>query len=527
MECGLCSRAYNKTRNPVCVYCAQATLYNDRVEHVKLLLAREKTHAHAEAIVRPGNDGVLAALPQDADWDAISNGVKDQALSRMKGELERVDAKIADIETQARSLRQFMVAYKEYLGDKKRENAKRRGEIGLERKEFMLRRELVPEPVHSAARRASRHLAKTHTRTVDARAYVCKYTSNLSGLRQVKDKLGVPTGRYSLHGLILPNLKDLISSHAGYAEGAETEHHEHINACLDNVCRLLGLWCHYLSVRLPAEIVLPHPDFPHSAILLERSSYKGSDPAYPGDLGNHSSSSSTSRLKRDPRPSTRARLLHLDRPLAALEKEDRKTFGLFLEGVVLLSWDIAWLCRSQGITSVTSFDDVCNIGHNLYLLFRAQEAAFNTRPSLKRNDTAGTDVRVHSNKVMTKAAPAQTPIRFGSYSHGSTVNCLSSAEGAAYMQEWRKLQPHRLVDQLRQHFATEMTGVGWDVVSEFDLDAAREDEMPVLVGVVSRLAPAGKVLEAPTNSAATVTKQGDEDRKANGWMKVRGRSGDV
>ncbi|KAK6434714.1 hypothetical protein LTR95_009098 [Oleoguttula sp. CCFEE 5521] len=445
----------------------------------------------------------------------------------MKGELERVDARIADIETQAQSLRQSMVAYKEYLVDKKRENAKRRGEVDIECKELMLRRDTVPDPVHSAARRAARHLAKTHTRTVDARAYVCKYTSNLSGLRQVKDKLGVPTGRYSLHGLVLPTLKDLIGSHAGYAEGVQGEHHEHINACLDHVCRLLGLWCHYLSVRLPAEIVLPHSEFPHSAILLERSSYKGSDPAYPGDLGSHSSSSSTSRLKRDPRPSTRARLLHLDRPLAALEKEDRKTFGLFVEGVVLLSWNIAWLCRSQGITSVTSFDGVCNIGNKLYHLFRAQEVAFNPRPSLNRNDTAGTDVTVRSNKIITKAAPTQRPIRFGSYSHGSTVNSLSSAEGAAYMQEWRKLQPHRLVDQLKQHFAAEMTGVGWDVVSEFDLDAEREDEMPVLVGGASRLAAAGKTDEASTDSAAAVAKQGDEDRKANGWMKVRGRSGDV
>ncbi|OQO00372.1 hypothetical protein B0A48_13720 [Cryoendolithus antarcticus] len=497
MECDLCNRAYNKSRKPVCVACAQATLYSDRVEHVKLLLAREKAHAHAEAIVRPGNDGVLAALPQDADWDAISHGVKGQALSRMKGELERVDARIADVETQAQSLRQCMVAYKEYLEDKKRENAKRRGEIGIERKELMLRREIVPEPVHSAERRAARHLAKTHTRTVDARAYVCKYTSNLSGLRQVKDRLGVPTGRYSLHGLVLPTLKDLIGSHAGYAEGVQ------------------------------AEIVLPHSEFPHSAILLERSSYKGSDPAYPGDLGSHSSASSTSRLKRDPRPSTRARLLYLDRPLAALEKEDRKTFGLFLEGVVLLSWNIAWLCRSQGITSVTSFDDVCNIGHNLYLLFRAQEAAFNSRPSLNRNDTAGTDVTVRSDKIITKAAPTQTPIRFGSYSHGSTVNSLSSAQGAAYIQEWRKLQPHRLVDQLKQHFAAEMTGVGWDVVSEFDLDAEREDETPVLVGGASRLASAGTGVGVSNDSAATMAKQGDEDRKANGWMKVRGRSGDV
>ncbi|KAK6430149.1 hypothetical protein LTR95_013700 [Oleoguttula sp. CCFEE 5521] len=520
MECSLCDRAYTKTRKPT-------TLYNDRVEHVKLLLGREKAQAHAEAIVRPGNDGVLAALPQDADWDAISAGVKGQTLSRMRGELARVDARIADIETQAQSLRQSMVAYKDYLEDKKRENSERRAEIGVERRELALRRKTVPEPVHSVARRAARHLAKTHTRTVDARAYVCKYISNLNGIRQVKDKLGQATGRYSLHGLALPGLKDMISSRAQYDEGMETEHHEHINASLDNVCRLLSLWCHYLSVRLPAEIVLPHPDFPHSAILLERSSYKGSDPTYPGDLHNHSSSSSTSRLRRDPRPSLRARLLHLDRPLAALEKEDRKTFGLFVEGVVLLAWNIAWLCRSQGITSVTSFDAVCDIGHNLHLLFRAQEAAVNTRPAINRNDTAATDLTVRTHKTNTKPAPAPAPIRFGSYSHGSTVNSLSSAEGAAYMQEWRKLQPHRLVDQLKQYFAAEMTGVGWDVVSEFDLDAERDDEMPVLVGEAARLASAGKGPEVSPDSAAAVAKQGDDDRKANGWMKVRGRSGDV
>lgn len=53
-----------------------------------------------------------------------------------------------------------------------------------------------------------------------------------------------------------------------------------------------------------------------------------------------------------------------------LAKEDPSTYSLFIEGVVLLAYNIAWACCTQGVPigDKTSYEDVCNMGRNLYSL---------------------------------------------------------------------------------------------------------------------------------------------------------------
>lgn len=531
MECYLCANAYSKTRKPICASCAQATLYDPRLRQATSLLSRENAHTHAEAIVRPGNDGILAALPQDADWDAIASGVKTNSRDRAEIEKQRVEARIVGITEQAELLRKQIEDYRLYAGDTRRKHEARRQEIAKGREELNKRKPLAIDPVKHAIRKTSQRLDKAHSRTVNARAYLCRHTSLLCRLRQVKDKHGRHTGQIELDGLTIPNLKEFSNrleraNAAGKNTDADTpgvQHFEHINACLDSVCHLLGMWCHYLSIRLPAEIILPHADFPHSAILPEKSSYKGFDPIYPAILSSHSTSPSASHLIHDQHDAPRPRLLHLDRPLARLAKEDTKAFGLFVEGVMLLAWNIAWLCRSQGIDKVDNFESVCDMGRNLYLLARAQDASNALRPSLDRPDTTATEASARTKKSTTTRP--QASVGFGSYTHGNLHHFLAGASGAALMQNWRLAQPHRLIDKLRNYLLNEITGAEWDVLSDGDFDDERADEVPVLVGGAKR-----KVLQNrhPAMSVMTVAADADgRPRGEAGWMKVRGRNGDA
>jgi hypothetical protein len=97
------------------VTCAQATLYEPRIRQITGLLDRENAHTHTEAIVRPGNDGVLAALPQDADWDAITNAVKKHSSERARAEHTRVQTRIDAITEQADVLRRQLEDHKTYM----------------------------------------------------------------------------------------------------------------------------------------------------------------------------------------------------------------------------------------------------------------------------------------------------------------------------------------------------------------------------------------------------------------------------
>lgn len=519
--CDICNRDFDRTRKPLCVTCAQVTLYESRVRQVTGLLDRENAHTHTEAIVRPGNDGVLAALPQDADWDAITNAVKKHSSERAQAEQARVEIRIEAITEQAEVLKRQVEEHKKYIEELRHNNEVRRQEIFREQQELGKRKPLALGPVQVAKQKAAQRLDRIHGRTVDARSYICRHSSSLNGVHQLRDARGKHVGRYELNGLTIPNLKELNSAleDAGHSNKDQaSEYYTHVNACLENICHLLGVWCHYLSIRLPAEIILPHSDFPHPAILSEKSSYKATNIAYPATLAHQSSSPSASRILQEQRDQPRPRLLHLNRPLALLAKQDPKAFGLFVEGVMLLAWDLAWLCRSQGITTINSFDDVCDIGRNIWLLSIAQQSSASDR---ERRDKGTSDGGSRVRK------PAGETLRFGSFSHGNLRHCIASHEGASLMQDWRLSQPHRLIDKLRNHLLIEITGAEWDVVDDNDFADEDEDELAVLVGGSRPNAkesrhPAMSVMSVATHVDAFPSKKG-----GNGWTKVRGRSEDI
>jgi hypothetical protein len=517
--CSICARGFDRTRKPLCVACAQTTLYESRVRQVTGLLDRENAHTHTEAIVRPGNDGVLAALPQDADWDAITNAVKKHSSERATAEQTRVETRIQAITEQADTLRQQVEDHKKYIEELRPTNELRRQEVLRERQELARRRPLALGPVQSAKQKAAQRLDRIHRRTVDDRAYICRHSASLNGVRRLRDAHGKHLGRYELNGLTIPNLKELNSAVEEVSlSGSEImgEYHTHVNTCLENVCRLLGVWCHYLSIRLPAEIIPTHSDFPHPAILSERSSYKATNLVYPATLSNQPSSPSTSRVMQDQRGLPRPRVLHLDRPLAQLAKQDPKAFGLFVEGTMLLAWDLAWLCRSQGIATINTFDDVCDIGRNIWLLSLAPQNSASDRDRRDRGASEGTS-RV--------SQPAVHTLRFGSFSHGNRRHFLAGPEGLALMQDWRLSQPHRLIDKLRNHLLIELTGAEWDVVDDDDFDD--DDELAVLVDGSHRNALESRHPTMSVMSVATHAEMDTKQRGGNGWTKVRGRSEDV
>lgn len=520
MECDICDRTFDQTRRPFCPSCAQATLYEPRVRQVTALLDRENAHTHSEAIVRPGNDGVLAALPQDADWDAITSAVKKHGAERTRAEQERTEARIAAITQQADALRSQMEEHKRHIEDTKRRNENRREELATEIQQLAARRPQAVGPVQSARQKAAQRVERVHVKTVDARAYICRHSSSLNGIHQLRDAQGRHTGRYELNGLVLPKLKELNAAPGEMDSSSDRkrsnvpgfEHHDHVNACLDNICHLLGVWCHYLSIRLPAEIILPHSDFPHAAILSEKSSYKASNIPYPATLASHPSSPSASRFLQEQRQLPRPRLLHLDRPLSRLYKEDNKTFAMFVEGVVMLAWDIAWLCRSQGVTTINGFDDVCDIGRNIWLLAHAQQHHRRDREQEGKS------------RAVKQAG-------FGSFSHSNLRYCLVGNEGAAIMQDWRLSQPHRLVDKLRNHLILEITGAEWDVLDEDDFGDLERASAPATEGQPGASIDASTIFVGgsqgksfdPAMSVISVAPQEARAKGESGWMKVRDR----
>lgn len=509
MECDVCSRDFAGRRKPLCASCAQAILYEPRRHQVTGLLNREEAHTYAEAVIRPGNDGILASLPANADFDAITTGVRSHAYERTKADIDATNYRVEQIVSRSEELKTQMEQYKRSITEQRDNIERRREELGSEQEELQKQKSRALDPVRSATKKASQRLEKTHTRITDARLLLCREAASSASLQKRKTSSG--RSEYTLGGLYVPDLKELNVRTQARSKpksvGGRTviEPHELVSETLDNIARLVNLSAHYLSVRLPAEIILPHEDFPRVVVMPEKSSYKFKNLPFPGISGSSSSSPAASRVldKNLPRP----RPLWLDRPLAQLMKEDSKAFGMYIEGVTLLAWDLAWLCRSQGFDHINTFEDFCNIGKNLWYLLVTQH-----RRSRSTKDQTST---------------------LGVFSHGSAQNNLSSAAGVEMMKDWSLGSSARIGDKVKKALSAEISGADWDFLDEREWDEEREYEVPVLVGGLqrpteSRHAAAMSVMSvAPHDGAAEDACSATDSKKAkknSGYVKVRGRN---
>ncbi|KAK4499252.1 hypothetical protein PRZ48_009765 [Zasmidium cellare] len=508
MECDICMRDFGGRRQPLCASCAHARLYGPRIQQAGALLEREHSHRHADAVIRPGNDGVLAALPEDVDFDAITAGMKKHSHDRAQAERQATDNRVNLIVNKAEELRSQMQAYKSKIESQKEDIEHRRKLLANERQEHEKQKPRAIEPVETAANKASQRLDKTHNRIVDCRVLLCREAALSSNLQRRKNAKG--RSEYTLGGIVIPDLRELNirtqPSNKATAVGGRTvaEPHDLVSEALDNVARLVNLTAHYLSVRLPAEIILPHEDFPRAVIMTDKSSYKHKNVPFPGISGSQSSSPAASRIidQNQPRP----RMLCLDRPLSQLVKDDPKAYGLFIEGVTLLAWNIAWLCKTQGLESITTFEDMCSMGKNLYQLL--------VSPSRKSQQKgADQEEKVKEN-------------RLGVFSHGTARHNLASSEGLDLFKEWKMPSTSRLADKLRSYLLAEISGAEWDLLEEREWDEEREDEKPVLVGG-SRRPQESKHVAMSVMTVAPLDDNDASDGKQkgnNGWMKVRGRN---
>lgn len=301
---------------------------------------------------------------------------------------------------------------------------------------------------------------------------------------------------------------------------------DQLTAVLEQISRLLALCCHYLSVRPPAQIILPHADSPHPAILPLLGSYQSTDFS---STRLQLSTVNLSASKSLERAVSRPRVLHLDRPLPKLNKEDFKTYGLFIEGVTLLAWDIAWLCKTQGVTNINAWEDVCPLGMNLWQLLFGHESARTPRPTLARNVSTATDVTARSSAKARQPSNNRMPppSPFGRLSHSSASYNLAGAEGTELLRAWRLAAPARLLDKVKSYLLTEMSGAEWEMLDEKEWNQDREDEEAVLVGDERRLADVKNAMSVMTFADAGDGQYDEAKGKGNsGWTKVRGRSGD-
>lgn len=237
----------------------------------------------------------------------------------------------------------------------------------------------------------------------------------------------------------------------------------------------------YLAIKLPAEITLPHRDYPNPTIFSLASSYRHGEVPFPGTVVLPPATTADQNSKHVPRP----RPLFIDKPLLTLAKEDQSQYSLFIEGVVLLAYDIAWACCTQGVPigDKTSYEEVCNMGRNLYNLLIGNQLTNHPNNRLAQASDAADVTKSPTDQLGGSSKPMM-----GRYSHGTTHTFLGSTEGTEFLRTFKLPNPVKLADRLKKKMLSDADGLDWEMLED---DAWAADE-PMENGVQWRVKTPGE-----------------------------------
>ncbi|KAF2806883.1 uncharacterized protein BDZ99DRAFT_500922 [Mytilinidion resinicola] len=535
MECTICTRAIGSELSPFnCATCARATLFPYRAQLAEVLLEREKEAKRVTAVVQ----GDESAETHYSIRNSHTTIMVDREKCTMGAELEQTKAETAliketttQINEHATMLHQQIEQARKDLAARKAVLAQRRSDLQSVGHNITARRKKELDKVQETIQKTEHSWDKYHSGTVKARVTLCEEAAKLSGLKQ-KWRKAKDGGLYDVYyigpGDTLPivDLRDL--NNASFFE---------VSASMTAVAQLVVQISHYLTVRLPAEITLAHRDYPLPTIFSPSSSYQSRDVPFPGSTPTASTSNSpdASRNFEHHRPLPHPRTLFIDRPLMDLATQDPQAYAMFLEGVSLLAYDVAWLCRTQGMQDeFNDWEDVCSMGKNLFRLLLEQ----GHRPETTRNDSLREPTSgAGRSQTGTPTQPSKASVKFGEFSHGTSHSFLGAAENAGYLRGW-KLTPPKIVDSLKAMLLADQQVQGWEVLDQKEWHGMDDviAEEPILVGPKRRNTgltdDTRSVMSVATSAAATaataaVETEGAGQGKArgvNGWTKLKSRT---
>ncbi|KAG6087352.1 hypothetical protein E4U15_007986 [Claviceps sp. LM218 group G6] len=428
MECSICYRRHDSQKLPfLCTVDARNHIYHGRLKNLQVILESESLRAQ---------------IDKSYTDDSPATSLAQKRLTEDRAE---------QILAAAQKLREEIKVARDEIRCRKEALARRRSDFASASDGLVQRRVKQQQELDKSIQVLRFRWAQKAEVTANTRAFLCTEAVKLYGLRRTK-RTG--SGRYDYHLGRVP-IFDLTAMDS---IGPEV-----ISTSLAHVAHILILVCHYLSIRLPAEVTLPHRDYPRPTIFNLNSSHQHSQVSFPSfapssQTANHMQMAGSQRVPR-PRP------LFIDKPLTQLAKEDPVTYSYFLEGVTLLAYNIAWLCCSQGVPigDTSSFENICSMGRNLYnFLTSAQAHDFHTF----QVEVPGWSANGEEQKERQELRQENQGNWLGRYSHGGAFYFLGSTEGSELIRSFKLPGPIKLADKLKKRLIGDAPTPDWELLDD-------------------------------------------------------------
>lgn len=520
MSCHICASSHS--RLPLlCPTCARNLLYRLRLENTQILLEKEALGRQVESSLSLDGSHKQSATTEGNRPDTDHESSRRWALQAISSQQATSSVRREDLNRQIEALNENIRAKKARISERKAALSRRRSDADSAQYQLEEREAATLTGIQNTSKRTEHLWHSLHSKTAEARIFLCREAAHIYGLRQKTSRRNDAGLAYVLGGISMVDLRDM--------NGATPAQ---ISTSLSNIARLLVLVSHYLSLRLPAEITLPHKNHPIPTIFSPAASYQSHEMP-DGAVGPRSvTSSPTTSKTRDTRAQPRPRPLLIDKPLPRLAKEDPGTYALFLEGATLLAWDVAWLSRTQGINLASdSWEDACNIGKSMWQLLVAPPA----QTSNLMRAFAGRDTQARIKP--TKDTPQTTIQRtksfpmLGHYSHGTAHSFLGASEGTEFIRSWKLPTPTKIADKLKSSLLGEMASAEWELLEEKEWDdGTTEPHQPAVSTAHNDLStpnsPVSQNKPSEDSNTQTSPQVSDEARRpkgTSGWTKLNSR----
>ncbi|KAI0178873.1 UV radiation resistance protein and autophagy-related subunit 14-domain-containing protein [Hypoxylon sp. FL1284] len=468
MNCDICQRAHHSKRLPfLCAVDARNEIYDGRLANARVLIEAGELESLVTKLLSVN----------DAGSTAPNKGRPSRAyLESCASEEHKAKDRTERIMAAADKLRDEVATARKEIDERKAVIARKKSDLAAASKGIVARQNRQIEETKTSIKMTRYSWDREYEAMTKYRAALSMEVAKLYRVQRVRR--GNPARfEYKIGGLDIIDLHNMNSAQP-----------ELISASLAHITHLLWLTSHYLAIRLPAEITLPHNDYPRPTIFSLSSSYHHGDVAFPG----------TSLLPPDPRDRQFAHVPHprplfIDKPLSTLAKEDPILHNSFVEAICLLAYNVVWLCRTQGVPvgdNSNNLEDYSCVGRNMYNLF--VNSSLPRHPQHMPDAGAGAapaSATAGNGDGSSPADISRSAPRMGLYSHGTAHTFLGTAAGADLTRGFRMPSSiAKLADRLKARLAREnpaasaVAGPEWELLEDdaWTPDDALDDG--VLVG---------------------------------------------
>lgn len=208
MSCHICDSTHSRLLF-LCPTCARNRLYQLRLETTRALLEKEHLGKQIEATVARVDLEARHREPGDRHSESNCQGSRAWSLQLTSSKQAASSSRREDLSRNIEALKEEIRVKKAGLAGRRATLSRRRADAESAQYQLKEREEATLTGVQNTAKRTEHLWHSLHSKTAEARIFLCREAAHLYGLRPKKPEKGDRRQLYMLGGMPIMDLRDM------------------------------------------------------------------------------------------------------------------------------------------------------------------------------------------------------------------------------------------------------------------------------------------------------------------------------